>query len=56
VGVWTLPYTHLVWDVKNQNTLEITGWIETIVSGRSEKKFYNSHIFYAKGFERGQTQ
>jgi hypothetical protein len=55
-GVWTLPHTHLIWNVKHQNAVEITGWIKAIVSGHREKKFYNSHVFYAKGFERGQTQ
>jgi hypothetical protein len=54
-GVWTLPHTHLVWIVKNPNAVEMTGWIEAAVSGRHEKKFYNSHIFYTKGFEREQT-
>ncbi|MBM4102818.1 MAG: hypothetical protein FJ263_02045 [Planctomycetes bacterium] len=53
---WTLPQTHFVWDVKNPNALEITGWIEATISGRREKKFYNSHVFYTKGFEREQTQ
>jgi hypothetical protein len=55
-SVWTLPHTYLVWDVKNPNAVEITGWIEAIASGRREKKFYNAHIFYTKGFEREQTQ
>jgi hypothetical protein len=55
-SVWTLPHTRLIWDVKHQDAVEITGWIEKTMPGPSEKKFYNSHIFYAKEFERGQTQ
>ncbi len=55
-GVWTLPHTHLIWNVKHQNAVEITGWIEATVLEHGEKKFYNSHIFYTKEFERGQTQ
>jgi hypothetical protein len=55
-GVWTLPQAHLVWNVKKPNAVEMTSWIEATVSGRSEKKFYNSHVFYTKGFERGKIQ
>jgi hypothetical protein len=54
--IWTLPHTHLIWNVKHQDAVEITGWIERTVAGHREKKFYNSHIFYTKEFERGQTR
>jgi hypothetical protein len=54
--VWTLPHTYFVWNVKNPATVEITGWIEEKASGRCEKKFYNSHVFYTKGFEQERIQ
>jgi len=55
-GLWQLPDIHLVWEVKKQNSLQITGWLERTVLGQKEKKFHNSHIFYAKRFESGEVQ
>jgi hypothetical protein len=55
-SLWTLPNSHLVWEVKNQNALQITGWLERTVLGKTEKKFHNSHLFYVKGFQSGEAQ
>ncbi len=55
-SVWTLPYSRLVWEVKNQNALQITGWLERTILGHTEKNFHNSHLFYVKGFQAGEDQ
>jgi hypothetical protein len=55
-GLWTLPDSHLAWEVQNQNALQITGWLERTVMGQAQKKFQNSHLFYVKGFKPGETQ
>jgi hypothetical protein len=53
---WTLPHNRLEWEVKNQNALQITGWLERTLLGITEKKFHNSHLFFAKGFKPGESQ
>jgi hypothetical protein len=55
-SLWTLPHSRLVWQVKNPNALQITGWLERTVLGQREKKFHNSHLFYVKGFQVGETR
>jgi hypothetical protein len=55
-SLWTLPHSRLVWEVKNQNALQITGWLERTVLGKTEINFHNSHLFYAKGFKSGEIQ
>lgn len=54
-NLWTLPSARLAWEVKNQNTLVITGWLEKTVLGKTQIKFHNSHVFYVKRFQPGEN-
>jgi hypothetical protein len=55
-NIWSLPDTNLIWEVKNQNALQITGWLNGTVIGQTKKKFHNSHLFYVKGFHTGEAR
>ncbi len=49
---WTLPHVRWTWSVMDASSLRISCWIDRTVLGRNEKKFYNSHVYYIKGFRR----
>lgn len=49
---WTVPHGRWTWSVTDASSLRISCWIDRTVLGRYEKKFYNSHVYYIKGFRR----